>query len=162
MKSVRIIETNYEKDAINKIFNVEITINSDLGTFTGKASCHPDDYDTYSSSSLGHDLAYTRALIKFQKEKIKITKAQIKAVESVMTQVNYRLPSPKDNGYCKYIINHELNIMKENLVCEFMKLAMLESNAAAAFENHKEIVDKIREKAEYYLNNNWRNVLDED
>ena len=78
-----------------------VTINTDVGMFTGTAKCHPDE--KYKSKFFGCQIAEGRALLAYQRELVKIGNAQLTALFNLNTTVCQMRDYKKDNMYTSKI-----------------------------------------------------------
>ena len=78
-----------------------VTINTDVGVFTGTSKCHPDE--KYKSKFFGCQIAEGRALLAYQRELVKIGHAQLTALFNLNTTVCQMTDYQKDNMYTSKI-----------------------------------------------------------
>lgn len=108
-----LIEAKYNQETGVSI----VTINTDLGKFTGSAKLHEEDKDIESSFA-GYHYAEMRAIIKYFKKHIEILKYQIKGIEkcekAMMNKKDYNHNSSEARTLRKqkYILNKEKEAWK--------------------------------------------------
>ena len=95
--SYTLVYSNYDEDTGVSI----VKINTDVGVFTGSAKCHPDE--KIKSKYYGCQLAEGRALLAYQRELVKIGKAQRDALFNLNTTVCQLRDYQKDNIYTSKI-----------------------------------------------------------
>ena len=79
---------SYKYNVVKSGYNAEtgerfVTINTDVGMFTGTSQCHPDE--EIPSNMIGCQVAEGRALDKYLRELIKIAKARHKELTNLYT-----------------------------------------------------------------------------
>ena len=93
-----------------------VTINTDIGSFTGKVVL--DDIDAqYPSIYHSHELALAKALRKYAKQMVIIIKEKMQSLNAVMAQCLYVAAHSEEIVYGKatYLIKKELAKLEKDL-----------------------------------------------
>lgn len=137
----KMINSNYDKETGIS----EVTVTNNYGTFTGYATCHPDDY---SSSFFGCALAECRANLKSFREERKIIRFQIKALKEAYEMFskakNFNDNCNEARKMRKYIKMKKAKLTEINGAIETLS-DFIKSAPEARTETIK-IIDNIRNK----------------
>ena len=87
------VKSHYNEDTKETI----ATINTDLGHFTGRAKCHPDE--EHPSYIFGGRIAEGRALEKYLRSERRVAKLQQKAIQDLYNAVACMNGFDEDNMY---------------------------------------------------------------
>ena len=95
MKSYKynVVKSGYDAESGESF----VTINTDVGTFTGTAQCHPEE--ERPSNMFGCQVAEGRALDKYLRELVKIAKARQKELNNLYTTFSDWSGFNEDNYY---------------------------------------------------------------
>ena len=140
----KMIYSNYDKET--RVSTTTVTNN--YGTFTGYATCHPDD-DV--SSFFGCSLAECRANLKAFKEEKKIIRYQIKALKEVYEMFSNTKNFNNNSNEARKV--RKLIKMKES------KMAEIENDIQSLIE-YIRTVPGLRQKAINTIHNIVKNKKD--
>ena len=140
----KMIYSNYDKET--RVSTT--TVINNYGTFTGYATCHPDD-DV--SSFFGCSLAECRANLKAFREEKKIIRYQIKALKEVYEMFSNAKNFNNNSNEARKV--RKLIKMKEN------KMAEIENDIQSLIEYIRTVPD-LRQKAINTIHNIAKNKKD--
>ena len=118
MKSYKynVVKSGYDAESGESF----VTINTDVGTFTGTAQCHPEE--ERPSNMFGCQVAEGRALDKYLRELVKIAKARQKELNNLYTTFTDWSDFNENNYYTSkvrralYAINGEIEDLERKRV----------------------------------------------
>lgn len=83
------------------------------GKFTGRAQCHPNDYD-FESKLLGQHYAYTRSMLQELCESRDELRAQLKGLNRLYSVLKYNPRVDPESTEC-YIVRRQIKLMERDL-----------------------------------------------
>lgn len=116
-------------------------------TFTGTATCHPDDYDMESAKT-GQTIAYLRAAIKYYQH---IKNNELKPKLDALYQYYYSINRSKEFDKKSYEVKmlwRQIQNYEDDLAVVRCSLAQLRKNLSEFIQNKDEIYKKIRNNRE--------------
>lgn len=137
---IKLVESNFnEKTGISTV-----TINTDIGTFTGKSRLHDEDR-SISSSFAGCQYAETKAIILYLKRKIKLLDQQIKGLEDckriLESKKNY-----DHNSIENRTIRKQIYLLKKKKTMIIDNIHKIRDKMLVNIEKRSQIIKKIQKK----------------
>lgn len=121
-----------------------VTINTDIGLFTGYSKLNPEDKDI-ASNFAGCRYAEIRANIKYIKAKIRDIKLQLEPLEKIFNNLNNRKYYNKKNTGMK-ILEKEIILLQDDLVTLQNNVKSLKKRLQEAINSRPEIVRDMIKK----------------
>ncbi len=137
---MKTIASEYNKETgISKVI-----VATDLGNITGYASLHPDDKDI-ASSFAGCRYAEMRAGIKYMKEKIKISKYQLKPLKRIYDELIRNKRCNKNSKGIK-LLEKEIYILEDDIKSYETNIKTLTERLQKAINSRDDIIKNMMNK----------------
>ena len=137
---MKTIASEYNKETgISKVI-----VATDLGDIIAYASLHPDDKDI-ASSFAGCRYAEMRAGIKYMKEKIKISKYQLKPLKRIYNELIRNKRCNKSSKGIK-LLEKEIYILEDDIKSYETNIQTLTERLQKAIDSRDEIVKNMMNK----------------
>ena len=121
-----------------------VTITTDFGDFIGYAKLHPDDAEI-ASHFAGCRYAEMRAVIKYMKEKIKISQYQLKPLKKIYYNLfNNRYYDIKNKGF--KLLEKEMYLLEDDIETYKQYVKSLNERIKRDIDERPNIINKIMNK----------------